>query len=64
LKKHDPVGRIHFIIGFFGLFVSVFSDEEGFSLCREVNFQNNWHLNEENPRLILELPVNDETVGI
>lgn len=51
--------RIDFVIGFFGLF-----DEEDFSLCREVNSQNNCHLNEENPRLILELPVNDETVGI
>jgi hypothetical protein len=72
LKEHDPVARIHLCNWFLQAvhdgevdpqFV-FFSDEAWFSLRGEVNSRNNRYWSAENPGIVHELPLYDETIGV
>jgi hypothetical protein len=71
LKEHDLVARIIFCYWFLWSIhdgevdpqLVFFSNDAWFSLCREVNSQNNQ--NPENPRLIIHgLPLHDERIDV
>jgi hypothetical protein len=72
LKEHDPVARINFCYWFLQSIhdgevdpqLVFFSDETWFSLCGEVNSQNNRFWSAENPRHIHEFPLHDEKIGV
>jgi hypothetical protein len=72
LKEYDLVARINFCNWFlwsvhdgeFDPQLVFFSDEAWFSLCGGVNSQNNQYWSAENPRLIHELPLHDEEIGV
>jgi hypothetical protein len=72
LKEHDPIARIHFCNWFLQSVhdgevdaqLVFFSDEAWFSLCGEVNSQNNQYWSAENPGLIHVLSLHDEKTGL
>jgi hypothetical protein len=72
LKEHDPVARIHFCNWFHQSVhdgevdpqLVFFSYKPWFSLCGEVNSQNNQFWSAENPGLIHELPLHGEKTGV
>jgi hypothetical protein len=72
LKEHDPVARINFCDWFLRSVhdgeadrqLVFFSDEAWFSLCGEVNSQNNWYWSAENPRFIHEFPLHHKRIGV
>jgi hypothetical protein len=72
LKEHDVVVRINFCDWFLRSVhdrevdpqLVFYSVEAWFSLCGEVNSQNNQYWCAENPRFINELPLHDERIGV